>query len=294
MVGEKWPDAGRGVERLLGHFYDHIPAPPEDLFRWIETPHDGRVELWQEIPAGRFLMGSPPEEEGRYKDEGPQHEVLVQSPFKMAAVPVTVAQYRAFEPDYRPYHQDKVPDDDLSMHPAETITWYQAFAFCRWLSASLPWARGVRLPTEEEWEYACRAGTQSRFWSGDMEADVDRVDWYSKNSGGRTHRVGKKEANPWGLYDLHGNVWEWTLSEWSKDYAGRESGVVVDPAAESAEPAALAAASGAVRVFRGGSYWNEIRNLRSAYRNESDPGDVNPGLGFRLCLPCRPEPAIDL
>ena len=286
-AGEKWPEARSAAVKLQTHLYDHIPPPREELFRWIETPHDGRVGLWREIPAGKFLMGSLAEEEDSYDDERPRHPVVIQSPFWMAAVPVTVAQYQAFDPEYRPSRQGNVPDEELATHPADNVTWYQAFAFCRWLSAAVPWIKGARLPTEEEWEYACRAGTQTRYWSGDQEADLDRVGWYTKNSGGRTHRVGEKPANPWGLYDVHGNTWEWTRSEWTGDYSGREGGIEVDPAA--VDPADLAAPRGAGRVVRGGWCWDEARGMRSAYRNVDVPRDVFWVEGFRVCLSAAPE-----
>ncbi|MCP4654710.1 MAG: formylglycine-generating enzyme family protein, partial [bacterium] len=160
--------------------------------------------------------------------------------------------------------------------------------FCRWLSAVLPWARDARLPTEEEWEYGCRAGSETRYWSGDGEADLDRVGWYDKNSEDRTHRVGESPANPWCLYDVHGNVWEWTLSAWTGDYSGREAGVKVDPAA--IDPADLAAPPGGRRVIRGGSCWDEALRARSAYRFWWYPGYEDRLQGFRVLLPAAPRP----
>jgi formylglycine-generating enzyme required for sulfatase activity len=151
------------------------------------------------------------------------------------------------------------------------------------LSASLPLAHGARLPTEEEWEYACRAGTQTRFWCGDEEADLDRVAWYAQNSGNRTHRVGEKPANAWGLYDVQGNVWEWTLSEWTSDYSGREAGFEADPA--GVEGPDLAATDAAGHAIRGGSYVNGARSTRLAYRGGSDPGFGFLDQGFRVFLP---------
>jgi len=161
-----------------------------------------------------------------------------------------------------------------------------SMAFCRWLSAAVPWARDARLPTEEEWEYACRAGSETRYWSGDGEDDLDRVGWYDKNSEGRTHRVGEKPANPWGLYDLHGNVWEWTLST-RTDYSDREAGIAVDPSA--IDPADLAALPGGGRVIRGGSCWNEARRARSGYRVWGDPETEIRNQGFRVLLPVAPR-----
>ncbi len=202
-------------------------------------------------------MGSPSDEAGRYDREGPRHQVKISSSFQMAVV---------------------------------TVTWYQAFAFCRWLSASLPWARGARLPTEEEWEYACRAASEGLYWSGDRKSDLTRVGWYSANSEGRTHRVGRKPANPWGLYDVHGNVLEWTLTKPSYGYSRREAGVEVDPLAVHA--ADLAASGGAKRIVRGGSFKLKSRNAQSGYRVSLRQGAGASDLGFRVCLPRVPEQSM--
>ena len=287
-VAEKWPEAQHDAKRLQARLYDHIPRPSEDLFRWIDT-RDGRVELWRAIPADSFWMGSPEGEEGGLDNEYPKHEVVIRSPFQMAAVPVTVAQYTAFDPEYRPYPWARVPDKRLATHPVERMTWFQAFAFCQWLSASLPLAAGARLPTEEEWEYACRAGSESRFWSGDEETDLYRVGWCGANSERSTQRVGRKPANPWRLYDVHGNVWEWTLSAWSDGYAGLQAGVEIDP--EVVDPTDLATPSDAERVARGGCCLSDASGARSAYRNQLSPRAGFRVLGFRVCLPTAPEGA---
>ncbi len=260
-VVEKWPDARSPAEQLRARLYDHIPAPPEELFEWIET-RDGRVELWRRIPAGSFLIGSPEGEKGSLDSERPQHQVVMRSPFRMGAVPVTVAQYASFEPEHGSY-QGRA-EKELGLHPVEGVTWYQAYAFCRWLSSLLPEGQNARLPTEEEWEYACRAGSETRYWQGDDESDLEKVGWYAGNSGGRTHRVGRKPANAWGLYDVHGNVWEWTSSEWRANYSGRRAG--------------------GVRVFRGGSCWNGAWFVRSACRGRNLPQLTRRIRGFRVLL----------
>ena len=285
-VAERWEGAAGEAERLRGRLYDHIDRPPEELFLRVET-RDGPVDLWREVPAGKFLMGSPDGEEGRDDDEGPRHEVVVKSAFRIAAVPVTVAQYAAFDPEHASYFRGKVPEEQLPRHPVDSVTWYQAAAFCRWLAAAFPWAQGARLPTEEEGEHACRAGTETAYWSGDREEDLDRVGWYDQNSGGRTHPVAEKAANAWGLYDVHGNVWEWTLTEvdW-KAYEKRRRGFEIDPATVSlAETAASVASRGGVRVIRGGSFVDSAVRARSAYRDRYDPGDKFWLRGFRVVLP---------
>ncbi|MCP4594408.1 MAG: formylglycine-generating enzyme family protein [bacterium] len=234
-------------------------------------------------------MGSPPDEEGSFDREKPRHEVTVTFAFALGVVPVTNAQYAAFDPGHEPYRWEGVSADELEHHSVETVTWYEAMAFCRWLSEALPWARGARLPTEEEWEYACRAGSETRYWSGDGEADLARVDWYQENSGGRTHRIGEKPANPWGLYDVHGNAWEWTLSSEMSDYSGREEGIEVNPSA--IDTADLAAPSGVWRVIRGGSYWVGALLARSACRSWRGPGNEDGDQGFRVLLPVVPRMA---
>jgi formylglycine-generating enzyme required for sulfatase activity len=285
-VISRWPDSQPLADQLRARFWAHMPAPPRELFQWVDTPQAGRAHLWRQIPAGTFLMGSP-EGEG-FDDEHPRHKVVVDEAFRFCAVPVTNAQYRAFDPGYKPRVWEGVPPDELDHHPVVEVTWYEAMAFCQWLAATLPAARGARLPTEEEWEYACRAGTETRYWSGDDKADLAKVGWYDRNSEGRTHRVGEKPANPWGLYDVHGNVWEWTLNTFSDDYSGRERGVTVE--SSSVDPADYADSSGAGRVFRGGGCWGTAVWARAAFRNLGGPGFVVGGRGFRVVLPGAPEP----
>jgi hypothetical protein len=182
-VARRFPDTAREAAEIRAGFYSHIPAPAEGLFRWVDTPMDGRVPLWREIPAGRFRMGSP-EGEG-YDDEHPQHEVTITALFHVGAVPVTNAQYAAFDPDHKPSSYKGLKAAELQHHPVADITWFEACSFCRWLAGSFPWAHGARLPTEEEWEYACRAGNQTRYWSGRAEEDLAAVGWYARNSGRR-------------------------------------------------------------------------------------------------------------
>jgi len=177
---------------------------------------------------------------------------------------------------------------ELPNHPVVDVSWYEAASFCRWLSSVFSWALGARMPTEAEWEYLCRSGTETWYWSGGGEEDLARVGWYRANSGGRTHRVGEKPANAWGLYDVHGNVWEWVLDSLDESYAGRLNGFVVDPSAVGLEAAAQGA-SGEKRVSRGGSYRSVAGAARSAYRGFGDPSFVRETRGFRIVLPAVPE-----
>lgn len=255
----------------------------ELLFTRIKTPIDGEVEIFQRIPAGEFLIGSPKSEEGRKENEGPQHRIAIRSPFLIAAVPVTVGQYKAFDPEHPAFWRGKVPDEELSYHPVVGTSLREALAFCRWLAESWPWARGARLPTEEEWEYACRAGSKTRYWSGDTVDDAKRVAWCADNSERRTHRVGEKPANGWGLYDMHGNVWERTLSEWTDDYSGRRNANSIDPSA--VDTTSIGDLDQGKCVIRGGGFGDNPHAVRAAKR----VGDYALGncgyLGFRVLLP---------
>ncbi|MFN7955852.1 MAG: SUMF1/EgtB/PvdO family nonheme iron enzyme [bacterium] len=217
------------------------------------------------IPGGVFQMGSPESEEGRWDDEGPHHQVRVSS-FWLGRYPVTNEQYGAYlrenpgakEPERwsdRRYNQPR--------QPVVGVSWHEARAYA-------DWAR-LRLPTEAEWEYACRAGTTTRYSSGDSEADLDRVGWYDTNSGGALHPVGEKEPNAFGLFDMHGNVWEWVEDDWHGDYRG----------APTDGRAWIESPRGARRVLRGGSFANSARFARAAYRLVA-PGGRRGYRGFRL------------
>jgi formylglycine-generating enzyme required for sulfatase activity len=196
----------------------------------------------------------------------------------MMAVPVTRAMYAAMATSQTDLER---PD-----HPGGGVSWDDAMKFCRWLAEEQGF-EGARLPTEEEWEYACRAGTNTRYWKGDSESDLAEVGWYGEGAQGSTHPVGEKQANPWGLYDVHGNVWEWTVSPWKGDYSGQADGIAIDP---TAPPADLAGASPRVgRVIRSGSYWDGARDARAAYRYWGVPRVRCVNFGFRVLLPFAPS-----
>jgi hypothetical protein len=274
-VGRLFPEHRQQASALIARLYDHIPQPPEEPFRWIETPRDGRLPLWREIPAGGFSMV--------------HREVTIGASFGLGVVPVTNAQYAAFDSEHKPNRWRGVAEADLGHYPLVNVTCYEAESYCRWLATAFPWARGARLPTEEEWEYACRSGSDGAYWNGDGEEQLAEVGWYTGNSGGRAHRVGEKQANHYGLFDVHGNVWEWTLSPWQDDQEGRESGVTVDPMnAGLAEPV-VEAFSDVKRVIRGGSFWEGADWARAACRNFRFADSENLFLGFRVLLPAVPK-----
>ncbi len=218
------------------------------------------------IPAGSFLMGSAADDELGLDRERPQHEVTLEE-FYLARTLVTNAQYGRYlaahpdapKPKYWGDRRFNQPDQ-----PVVGVPWDEAMTYCEWA--------GLVLPTEAQWEYACRARTTTRYWSGDEESDLARVGWYDGNSEGRLHAVGEKEANPFGLYDMHGNVWEWCRDGWVDNYKTKPrtgDGLRHEPVA------------GGFRVFRGGSWYVTARYARSASRFIWHPGSRSYFLGFR-------------
>jgi len=194
------------------------------------------------IPAGEFVMGSPLDEEGRDSDEGPVHHVTIKNPFYMGIYEVTQKQWREIMGDNPSYFTGY---DNL---PVEQVSWDDVQEFIKKLNEK-EGTNKYRLPSEAEWEYAARAGTTTRYSFGDLESKLGDYAWYGDNSGGKTHPVGQKKPNSWGLYDMHGNVWEWVQDCFHcDDYSGA-------PADGSAWVVACEF-GGAYRVNRGCS-WND-------------------------------------
>jgi formylglycine-generating enzyme required for sulfatase activity len=216
------------------------------------------------IPAGSFVMGSPPDEPKRFEDEGPRHRVIISRPFYLQMTEVTQAQYRAVmgrNPSYR---------RGCDRCPVETVTWQDAREFIRRLNAREKTDK-YRLPTEAEWEYACRAGGGSAYHFGDDASRLGEFAWYWKNCGRKTHPVGQKRPNGWGLYDLLGNVSEW-CSDWYGKYYYRNS-PTQDPKGPS---------SGRYRVLRGGAHRGDPPTMRSACRDRNYPTSQYSLYGFRV------------
>jgi formylglycine-generating enzyme required for sulfatase activity len=212
------------------------------------------------IPPGEFMMGSPVDEDGHGRNEAPQRRVRISQGFYLGAYEITQAQYDEVM-------GNSPRDGESHMLPVSQITYEDALEFCRRLSIA---ARlEVRLPTEAQWEYACRAGTETRYYSGDTEADLARVGWYSKNSDGRAHPIGQKKPNAWGLYDMHGNVWEY-CADFIDDYALMPD---TDPVGR------IMPRNGAMR---GGGWMHDSEECRAATRLISD--DMFGGAGFRIAL----------
>jgi formylglycine-generating enzyme required for sulfatase activity len=158
--------------------------------------------------------------------------------------------------------------------PVEQVSWDDATEFCKRLSAKE--GKTYRLPTEAEWEYACRAGTTTRYSFGDDPASLGEYAWYGANSDVRTHSVGEKKPNAWGLYDMHGNMWEWCADSWAMGY------YAVSPTDDPPGPETAARRVFRGRVFRGGCWGSGAAGCRSAYRGRDEPQHRRRSLGFRV------------
>ncbi len=278
-VGRRFPDHAKEAADVAARLYNHIAPPEKSMFRLVDTAADGRVDFWRKIPLGYFLMGSTFRRE--FPSEWPPHHVGIPSPFRIAATPVTVAQYKAFDSMYEPPFSHRTEEGRLRL-PATQVTWYAAVSFCRWLRTTCEWAKGLRLPMEEEWEYACRAGSSSRYWCGDEEQELAEIGWYARNSRNRLHRVGEKSPNKWGLYDAHGNAAEWVLDPPRNYFEDGKSSVVN---ASTSAYQDLETRTGGGYVLRGGCYWDPPERCRAAWRFVRDSGYGLECDSFRIVLP---------
>lgn len=276
------------------------------------------------IPPGEFTMGSPQNEPGRKPDEGPQHTVKIDA-FWMGTCEVTWNEYELFmfpeeEKKKRVAHKSDpgihaladavsrptTPYVEMSFgmgkdgYPAISMTQHAANTYCKWLSSKL--GQFYRLPTEAEWEYACRAGTTTAYSFGDDPAQLGEYAWYSANSDFKYQKVGKKKPNPWGLYDMHGNVIEWCLDQYDPDaYKAFVGATAENPWIRATKPYPHSA--------RGGSWDDDAVGLRSAARRSSSPAwkmqdpqlpksiwyhtDAQ-FLGFRIVRPLKVPPPEEL
>ena len=251
---------------------------------WFEPLGDGMALTLVAIPAGSFWMGSPRGEEGRSDNEGPQHRVNLDG-FWMGQTPITQAQWRRVMGTNPSQFQGLRVD--CEQRPVEQVIWNDAMAFCDKLSQRT--GRFYSLPSEAQWEYACRAGTSSPFHFGGTLiselANFDATQGYGEAPpGGRrgvTSASGLFPANGWGLHDLHGNVWEWCLNAWHDFYRRAPDDGRARVSEDSQE---------ARRLLRGGSWNNFPRYCRSAYRNHYQSVNANNFVGFRVvCLPQGPS-----
>lgn len=214
------------------------------------------------IPAGEFMMGSPDDEVDIYHTECPQHKVTIKNPFYLGKYPITQKEWIAVMGN----NPSSFKGDDL---PVESVSWDDVQEFIKKLN-KMEGTDKYCLPSEAEWEYACRAGTTTRY-SFDDESKLNEYAWYGNNSGSETHPVGKKVPNSWGLYDMHGNVWEWVEDKWHEGY----NGAPIDGSAWEDE-------NSSDHVLRGGGWYGGARYCRSASRDGLGAGYHSDFVGFRL------------
>jgi formylglycine-generating enzyme required for sulfatase activity len=233
-------------------------------------PIDGAPSIdFVSIPAGSFMMGSPEDEAKRTDAEGPVHQVTLRA-FAVAKTVVTNADYRRFDSEYEPRKWAGVNPKQLNSHPAVRVSWWHAYLFCAWI--------GARLPSESEWEYACRAGTKTPFSFGDT-ISTEQVNYNGNHPYGdgekgeyrrRTVPVASLPANPWGLFQMHGNVDEWCADRWHDNYEDAPN-----------DGAAWVIRGARYRVLRGGSWSGRAGGCRSAYRYGWPASARSDSVGFR-------------
>ncbi len=300
--------ATRFPPRLRAAFWSGAhPAWAEDWGRdrhgkWVSfrIPGTAVTQRMRWIPPGRFTMGSPEREPGRFDDEGPRHAVTIAAGFWLFDTPCTQALWEAVMGDNP--SEFKSPD-----RPVETVSFQDAHRFLAQVNARVP-GLDLTLPAEARWEYACRAGTKTATYAGPIEIlgdnnapVLDPIAWYGGNSGvdfelddgddssgwpgkqyehtkAGTHPARRKEPNAWGLYDMLGNVWEWCEDHWHGDYTGAPTNGSVWLDADSVPDSARGAAD---RVLRGGSWYVGARLARAACRNRLAPADRGGFIGFR-------------
>lgn len=253
------------------------------------------------IPPGEFTMGSTAAEidaalqvadpddthwQECIRSEAPQHQVILTQPIYLSVHEVTQAEYEKVM-GTNPSHfaplgmgTEAVAGMKTTQHPIEMASWTDAADFCARLSEreALERGQGYRLPTEAAWEFACQAGTTTQYWRGDEEEDLIRTGWFAANSELRTHPVGSLEVNPFGLFDMHGNVWEWVEDAWTPDsYEEWTAKTAINPQGPPS--------TGGPRVIRGGHWRSGPANCRTAGRHARSPMDRDAGIGFRVSLP---------
>ncbi|MCB2261392.1 MAG: formylglycine-generating enzyme family protein [Candidatus Thiosymbion ectosymbiont of Robbea hypermnestra] len=264
------------LDALMADFLDLITGlQPSALagFGFRDRLQEGSLGPWmQPIPAGEFVMGSGNDDPFALPDERPRHPVTITQAFALGRYPVTFEEYDRF---VAATGRER-PDDagwGRGRRPVIDISWQDAVAYCAWLSKQT--GARYRLLTEAEWEYAARAGTDTHWFHGNDPAECDTYGWYHENAAGRTHPVGEKATNPWGLHEIAGNVWEWVQDCWHEDYSGAPS----DGSAWDKE----SGGDCTWRVVRGGGWTFRPGFLRSAFRFWYTSNDVATfNLGFRL------------
>ncbi len=267
---------GADEHAVVENLHKRIAANDPGKFAAYKTTLPGTDVSFEmvPIPAGEFLMGTPETERGRKKDEGPQHKVRIEA-FWMGKYEVTWDEYRLFmfaQQAGETARKDELVDAvsrptrpyvemsfgmGINGYPAISMTQHAANKYAEWLSART--GQFYRLPTEAEWEYACRAGTTTAYSFGDDASALSEYAWDVDDSNGKYQKVGTKKPNPWGLYDMHGNVAEWTLDQYAPEYSASPA---VDPWAISTKPYP--------QSVRGGAWTDSADRLRCGARLASD------------------------
>jgi formylglycine-generating enzyme required for sulfatase activity len=265
MIMRKLPGGARSAPAAI---VQGVSQPPGVATPLITNSIGMKLVL---IPAGEFLMGSPDRDGESRTNEKPQHRVRITRPFYLGVYQVTQADYKKVLGNNPSYFQTGT---DARNRPVECVSWSDAVEFCKRLS-ELPdeqlAGRVYRLPTEAEWEYGCRAGSTTRYCFGDDERLLLNYAWFGLNSHKTTHPVGQKRPNPWGLYDIYGNVWEWCADRYGSGYY-----------AQSPIDAPTGAASGSSSVRRGGGWCYAAEDCRSAVRKRFSPEKRTIHFGFRV------------
>jgi formylglycine-generating enzyme required for sulfatase activity len=219
------------------------------------------------IPAGEFLMGSPASDKTASREEKPQHRVRITKPFYLGKYPVTQEQWEAVTGSNPSYFQGP-------KNPVEQVSWDACQQFLDKLNRRQGNQAGsFQLPTEAQWEYACRAGSTTKYCFGDDESGLGEYAWYGPNSDNKTHPVGEKKPNAWGLYDMHGNVWEWCRDWYDIGYYAKSP--TDDPTGPD---------KGWWRAQRGGGWVPPAKLLRSANRGHNGPASHGSAQGLRVSL----------
>ncbi len=271
------PPTGRTPSTSKGTAETPKLAPPRADDVVAKVKKVAGIELVP-IPKGSFYMGSKADDTDAWDDEKPRHKVTISQPFYLGKFHVTVGQFKRFV-DAASYKTEeekagltrtwKDPGfDQTDDHPVVCVSWNDADAFCQWLAKET--GANVRLPREAEWEYSCRAGTTTKFYFGDNDADLGDYAWYSGNSGHGTHACGLKKRNDFGLYDMHGLVYEW-CADGKRPYKDQEE---TDPEGPTS--------AGARRVNRGGSWRDDPRLCRAAFCLDTTPSYRRDDIGFRV------------
>lgn len=252
MMDRQVPASARQLSQRL---FDHLGP---------DVRRQAAAEAWSlavKVEAGWHPIGSTLLERGdpaRFSDELDRQEHEIEAPFWIMAVPVTYGLYHLFQPHHLRWGLFSPGGPREDAHPVADITWWEASLFSRWI--------GGRLPTEYEWEVACRAGSTTRHASGDLDEDLDRIAWSARNSGGYSHPVAQLAPNTWGLFDMAGNVWEWCANETRSGNYHRRHFMRGEER----------------RAYRGGSYKSSVLSCRSSIRDGAPPSSHADILGFRV------------